>query len=70
MYPATSAAKNGKLRLMYECNPMAFVIEKAGGKASAGLIDILDIQPNAIHERTPIYIGSKKDVEQAISYIK
>jgi fructose-1,6-bisphosphatase I len=70
IYPATSSAKNGKLRLMYECNPMAFVIEKAGGKASAGNIDILDIQPTNIHQRTPIYLGSTKDVDDAISFIK
>lgn len=70
MYPATASAKNGKLRLLYECNPMAFVVEKAGGKASNGKIDILDIQPKNIHERSPIYLGSTLDVEDALSYIK
>lgn len=70
IYPATASAKNGKLRLMYECNPMAFIVEQAGGKASAGKIDILDIVPTKIHERAPIYLGSKLDVEEAISYIK
>lgn len=71
IYPATAAAKNGKLRLLYECNPMAFVVEKAGGKASAGKnLEILDIQPTSIHQRSPIYLGSRLDVEEALSYIK
>lgn len=71
IYPATASAKNGKLRLLYECNPMAFVVEKAGGKASAGKnLEILDIQPTSIHQRSPIYLGSCLDVEEALSYIK
>jgi fructose-1,6-bisphosphatase I len=71
IYPATTSSKNGKLRLLYECNPMAFVIEKAGGKASAGKnLEILDIVPSAIHQRSPIYLGSRLDVEDALSYIK
>lgn len=70
IYPATATAKNGKLRLLYECNPMAFIIEKAGGRASTGKLDILDIVPTAIHQRSPIYLGSKLDVEEALSYIK
>jgi fructose-1,6-bisphosphatase I len=71
IYPATAAAKNGKLRLLYECNPMAFIVEKAGGKASAGKnLEILDITPTAIHQRSPIYLGSRLDVEEALSYIK
>jgi fructose-1,6-bisphosphatase I len=70
IYPATNAAKSGKLRLLYECNPMAFIIEKAGGMASNGKINILDIQPTSIHERAPIYLGSKLDVQEALSFIK
>lgn len=70
IYPATTSSKNGKLRLLYECNPMAFIVERAGGKASAGKIDILDIVPTSIHQRSPIYMGSKLDVEEALSYIK
>jgi len=70
IYPATSDSPNGKLRLLYECNPMAYIIEQAGGKASTGKIDILDIVPEAIHQRVPIYLGSKLDVEEALSYIK
>jgi len=70
IYPATSDSPNGKLRLLYECNPMAFIITQAGGKASTGKIDILDVVPTSIHQRVPIYLGSKLDVEEALSYIK
>lgn len=70
IYPATTSSKNGKLRLLYECNPMAYIVERAGGKASAGKVDILDIVPTGIHQRSPIYLGSKLDVEEALSYIK
>src|ERR1035437_1815848 len=58
MYPSTAAAPNGKLRLLYECNPLAFIIEQAGGKASDGYRRILDIQPTSLHQRTPFIIGS------------
>ena len=64
MYPATTKAPNGKLRLLYECNPMAFIIEQAGGKASTGEKRILEIQPEQLHQRVPIIIGSKNMVEQ------
>jgi len=70
IYPATTESPKGKLRLLYECNPMAFIITQAGGKASTGKIDILDVVPEAIHQRVPIYLGSKLDVEEALSYIK
>jgi len=70
IYPATSDSPNGKLRLLYECNPMAYIIEQAGGKASTGKIDVLDVVPEAIHQRVPIYLGSKLDVDEALSYIK
>ena len=63
MYPADSRNPNGKLRLMYECNPMAFIIEQAGGKASDGKNRILDIQPETLHQRIPIFIGSEEDVK-------
>ena len=65
LYPTTSSSPNGKLRLIYECNPMAFLIEQAGGLASDGLNRILDIQPTALHQRTSIFIGSKKMVRTA-----
>ncbi|KAF2354234.1 Fructose-1-6-bisphosphatase class 1 [Trinorchestia longiramus] len=57
MYPATSDAPNGKLRLLYECNPMAYIVEKAGGVASTGATPILDVVPTAIHQRVPIFLG-------------
>jgi fructose-1,6-bisphosphatase I len=63
-------APNGKLRLLYECNPMAFVMENAGGMASTGTGPILDIQPKSIHQRTPIFLGSKEDVEECTRYIQ
>ncbi|AOS82983.1 fructose-bisphosphatase [Chlorobaculum limnaeum] len=62
IYPATKKHKNGKLRLMYEANPMAFICEQAGGRATDGERRILDIQPEELHQRTPLYIGSKHDV--------
>lgn len=62
MYPADSRNPNGKLRLMYECNPMAFIVEQAGGRASNGKQRMLDIKPTSLHQRTPIFIGSEEDV--------
>ncbi|CAI4228652.1 unnamed protein product [Auanema sp. JU1783] len=70
LYPPTAAAPNGKLRLLYECNPMAFIMEQAGGLATSGTGPILDIKPTAIHQRAPIYLGSKDDVEELLGYIK
>lgn len=68
MYPAMQSAPNGKLRLMYECNPMAFIQEQAGGIATTGTTRILDIPPTELHQRVPIVIGSKQLVEKAVSY--
>jgi fructose-1,6-bisphosphatase I len=62
-YPADQKNPNGKLRLLYECNPISYIIEQAGGKSTTGTQRILDIQPKAIHERCPIFCGSKKMVE-------
>ncbi len=59
MYPGMKDKPNGKLRLLYECNPFAFIVERAGGKATDGQQRILDIQPTAVHQRTPFFIGSK-----------
>lgn len=59
MYPGTVDKPKGKLRLLYECNPFAFIIEVAGGKANDGKQRILDIQPTELHQRTPMFIGSK-----------
>lgn len=64
MYPATVEKPKGKLRLMYECNPFAFIVEVAGGKATDGKQRIVDIQPTELHQRTPMYIGSKNMVEE------
>jgi fructose-1,6-bisphosphatase I len=62
IYPGDKRNPKGKLRLMYECNPMAFIMEEAGGRATDGKKRILEIQPTGLHERTPIYIGSIEDV--------
>lgn len=62
MYPADSRSPNGKLRLMYECNPMAFIVEQAGGRASNGKQRMLEVKPTSLHQRTPIFIGSEEDV--------
>ena len=61
-YPANTKNPNGKLRLLYECNPIAFICEQAGGAAFDGTKCILDVQPAELHQRTPIYVGSKHDV--------
>ena len=66
IYPATEKDKNGKLRLMYECNALAFIAEQAGGMASHGGGRIMEIKPQSLHQRTPFYVGSKKMVERAI----
>jgi fructose-1,6-bisphosphatase I len=63
MYPADSRNSNGKLRLVYECNPMSFIVEAAGGKSINGKKRILEIQPQSLHERTPIFIGSREDID-------
>ena len=65
MYPTSSKAPQGKLRLLYECNPMAFLAEQAGGKASDGYRRILDIKPTELHQRVPFFVGSKNMVEKA-----
>ena len=70
MYPSDSRHPNGKLRLMYECNPMSFIVEAAGGRASNGKKRILEIEPKNLHERTPIFIGSEEDVKTVESFMK
>lgn len=64
MYPGTTDRPKGKLRLLYECNPFAFIVEVAGGKATNGEMPILDIQPSALHERAPFFVGSKGMMEE------
>ena len=70
MYPADSRSPNGKLRLMYECNPMAFIVEQAGGRASNGKQRMLEVQPTTLHQRVPIFIGSEEDVLHAEKFMK
>jgi fructose-1,6-bisphosphatase I len=60
--------ETGKLRLMYEANPMAFIVEQAGGAASTGRERIMDIQPSRLHQRVPVFLGSKNEVEVAVRY--
>ncbi len=69
MYPAIKDKPGGKLRLLYECNPFAFIVEVAGGKATDGKQRILDIQPTEVHQRTPLFIGSKLMMEELESFI-
>jgi fructose-1,6-bisphosphatase I len=70
MYPADSKNPNGKLRLCYEANPLAMIVEQAGGKATDGENRILDIIPESIHQRVPLYIGSEDDVNEVESFLK
>ncbi|MBC8283543.1 MAG: class 1 fructose-bisphosphatase [Nitrospinae bacterium] len=69
MYPKDSKSPKGKLRFSFEAAPLAFIVENAGGKASTGEQRILDIKPKGIHDRLPLFIGSKKDVEMAESHL-
>ncbi len=70
MYPASSLAPEGKLRLTYEANPMAFIVEQAGGRASDGRNRILELKPKKLHQRVPLYIGSEEDVKLAETFIQ
>ncbi|HNU87552.1 MAG TPA: class 1 fructose-bisphosphatase, partial [Ferruginibacter sp.] len=69
MYPGTTDKPKGKLRLLYECNPFAFIVERAGGLATNGKIRILDVQPTELHQRTPLFIGSKGMMEELNSFL-
>jgi len=70
IYPTSSKAPNGKLRLLYECNPMAFLAEQSGGRASDGYSRIMEIQPSELHQRVPFFCGSLKMVEKAEEFMK
>jgi fructose-1,6-bisphosphatase I len=70
MYPSTPYHPDGKLRLMYEANPMAFLVEQAGGRASDGHQRILDIEPTSLHQRTPLFIGSEPIVTAAEAFLQ
>lgn len=69
IYPQTAGQTQGKLRLMYECNPIAFIIEQAGGKASTGTERILEIQPTELHQRVPAILGSSEMVDKVLEFI-
>jgi len=70
MYPGDKRTPEGKLRLLYEANPMAMIVEQAGGKAITGAGGrILDVQPKSIHERVPVFLGSKENVEELESFL-
>ncbi|ESU28097.1 fbp protein [Flavobacterium saliperosum S13] len=69
IYPTSSKAPNGKLRLLYECNPMAFIAEQAGGKASDGYGRIMEIQPTELHQRVPFFCGSENMVAKAEEFM-
>jgi len=70
MYPGDKKNPEGKLRLLYEAAPLAYVVEKAGGRASDGFRNILDIEPTNLHQRTPLFIGSEEDVKLAEKFIQ
>lgn len=70
IYPQGTKAPNGKLRLLYECNPMAFLIEQAGGKATDGFRRIMEIDPTELHQRVPFFCGSPEMVEKAESFMQ
>ncbi len=69
IYPKTKSSPKGKLRLLYECNPLAFIAEQAGGKASDGHTRILDLEPSELHQRTPYIVGSSEMVEKLESFL-
>ena len=70
IYPSTAKSPNGKLRLLYECNPVAWIIEQAGGKASDGYVRIMEKQAKTLHERTPLFIGSANMVTMAEEFMQ
>jgi fructose-1,6-bisphosphatase I len=70
LYPGETDKPEGKLRLLYEANPLAWVVEQAGGLASTGTNRILEVEPKSLHQRVPLLIGSKHDVETAEAFIQ
>ena len=70
LYPGEAEKPEGKIRLLYESAPMGYIVEQAGGRASTGTERILDIQPTTIHQRTPIFIGSREDVTRAEEFVR
>ncbi|XP_036044713.1 fructose-1,6-bisphosphatase isozyme 2 isoform X2 [Onychomys torridus] len=70
MYPANQKSPNGKLRLLYECNPVAYIIEQAGGMATTGTQPVLDVKPESIHQRAPLILGSPEDVQEYLTCVQ
>ncbi|HQV00987.1 MAG TPA: class 1 fructose-bisphosphatase, partial [Bacteroidia bacterium] len=70
IYPSTAKSPKGKLRLLYECNPLAFIVEQAGGLASDGFNRILEMQPKSLHQRCPLFIGSYEMVKKAEEFMQ
>lgn len=70
MYPGDKKNPDGKLRLMYECNPMSYIFEQAGGRGSNGKQRILEIQPSTLHQRTPLFLGSEEDVKLCEEFVQ
>ncbi|MGH0164928.1 UNVERIFIED_CONTAM: hypothetical protein FKN15_047982 [Acipenser sinensis] len=70
LYPANKKSPKGKLRLLYECNPIAFIIEQAGGMATTGTQPVLDVQPEGIHQRVPMILGSPDDVQEFLACVQ
>ncbi|MBI5464091.1 MAG: class 1 fructose-bisphosphatase [Ignavibacteriales bacterium] len=70
MYPGDTRHPDGKLRLMYEANPMSFIVEQAGGKSSNGTERILDVRPSNLHQRTPLFLGSPEDVNECEEFLQ
>jgi fructose-1,6-bisphosphatase I len=69
IYPTTTKSPNGKLRLLYECNPLAFIIEQAGGKATTGGKRIMEVPMKELHQRTPLFVGSSEMVNKAMEFM-
>jgi fructose-1,6-bisphosphatase I len=70
MYPGDTSMPDGKLRLVYEVNPMAFLIEQAGGRASDGVHRVLDTKPTSLHQRIPCFMGSEDDVLELEQFLR
>ena len=70
LYPNNKATPNGKLRLLYECNPASFIMEIAGGMGTNGKENILDIKPTTIHDRTQVFLGAKEDIQELHDYLQ
>ncbi len=70
MYPSSEIYPSGKLRLVYECNPMAFIAEQSGGMASDGSQRILDLKPDSLHQKTPYFVGSLEMVQKVEEFIR